>query len=200
MPKSGDPNLSTYTRRGLTLSLAGGMLFCLLGISYTNLTLNSAKAGPSPIIQLAQIEDPLRARPKSPTRRRFVSLRSDEVNVRVGPGVRYPIKWKFRQKLIPVEVVQEYDTWRKIRDWEGAEGWVHRAMLSNRRSIIVTGPTITIRRRSSDEAPAVARLGRGMVAELGKCTPAWCRVEVDGYEGWIRRGGFWGLRKNETRP
>ena len=100
----------------------------------------------------------MRARPSQATRRRFVSLRSNEVNVRVGPGVRYPIKWKFRQKLIPVEVVQEYDTWRKIRDWEGAEGWVHKAMLWNRRSIIVTGRGVTLRRRSSDDAPAVARL------------------------------------------
>jgi len=149
-------------------------------------------------IQIAQSEDPLRARPKQASQRRFVSLRSDEVNVRVGPGVRYPVKWVFRQKAIPVEIVQEYDTWRKIRDWEGAEGWVHRAMLSSKRSIIVTGRTATMRRRSSDEAPAVARLGRGMVAHLEKCTPAWCRVEVDGYEGWVRRGGLWGIRKNEV--
>ena len=75
------------------------------------------------LLQLAQLEDPLRARPKRATQHRFVSLRSDEVNVRVGPGVRYPVKWVFRQKAIPVEIVQEYDTWRKIRDWEGAEGW-----------------------------------------------------------------------------
>lgn len=153
---------------------------------------------PNSAILLAQTDDPLRARPKRATQRRFVSLRSDEVNVRVGPGVRYPVKWVFRQKSIPVEIVQEYDTWRKIKDWEGAEGWVHRAMLSNRRSIIITGRTVTLRRRSSDEAPAVARLGRGMVAELEKCTPAWCQVEVEGYEGWLRREGLWGLRKNEV--
>ena len=118
--------------------------------------------------------------------------------MRVGPGVRYPVKWVFRQKAIPVEIVQEYDTWRKVRDWEGAEGRVHRAMLSSKRSIIVTGRATTMRRRSSDEAPAVARLGRGMVASLDKCTPAWCRVEVDAYEGWVRRGGLWGVRKNEV--
>jgi len=161
---------------------------------------HSIASGAGEPVRLAQSDDPLRARPKQATRRRFVSLRSDEVNVRVGPGVRYPIKWQFRQKLIPVEIVQEYDTWRKIRDWEGAEGWVHKAMLSNRRSIIITGRGVTLRRRSSDEAPAVARLARGIVAKLEKCTPAWCRIEVDGYEGWLRREGFWGLRKNETFP
>ena len=169
------------------------MVVCLFAVS-----VNANEFSKPILLQLAQSEDPLRARPKQATRHRFVSLRSDEVNVRVGPGVRYPVKWVFRQKAIPVEIVQEYDTWRKIRDWEGAEGWVHRAMLSSKRSIIVTGRTTTMRRRSSDEAPAVARLGRGMVALLGKCTPTWCRVEVDGYEGWVRRGGLWGVRKNEV--
>ncbi len=169
------------------------VVVCLFAVS-----LNADEFSKPILSQLAQSEDPLRTRPKQATQHRFVSLRSDEVNVRVGPGVRYPVKWVFRQKAIPVEIVQEYDTWRKVRDWEGAEGWVHRAMLSSKRSIIVTGRITTMRRRSSDEAPAVARLGRGMVARLDKCTPTWCRVEVDGYEGWVRRGGLWGVRKNEV--
>ena len=148
--------------------------------------------------QLAQSKDPLRARPKQATQRRFVSLRSNEVNVRVGPGVRYPVKWVFRQKAIPVEIVQEYNTWRKIRDWEDAEGWVHRAMLSSKRSVIFRGRTTTMRRRSSDDAPAIARVGRGMVGHLERCTPAWCQVEVAGYKGWVRRDGLWGLRVSEV--
>ena len=90
--------------------------------------------------------------------------------MRVGPGVRYPVKWVFRQKAIPVELVQEYDTWRKIRDWEGAEGYASSHVVEQR-SIIVTGRTTTMRRRSSDEAPAVAALGRGMVAHLDKMHP-----------------------------
>ena len=179
------------------MRLATLLLFVVVATSLPSSGNLSTPANP---VQIAQSEDPLRARPSQPTRRRFVSLRSNEVNVRVGPGVRYPIKWKFRQKLIPVQVVQEYDTWRKILDWEGAEGWVHKAMLSNRRSIIVTGRGVPLRRRSSDDAPAVARLARGIVARLEKCTPAWCRVEVDGYEGWLRREGFWGLRKSEIFP
>ncbi|MEC8373079.1 MAG: hypothetical protein VXZ99_19985, partial [Pseudomonadota bacterium] len=78
---------------------------CLFAVS-----VNADEFSKSILLQLAQSEDPLRARPKQATRHRFVSLRSDEVNVRVGPGVRYPVKWVFRQKAIPVEIVQEYDT------------------------------------------------------------------------------------------
>ena len=129
---------------------------------------------------------------------RFVSLRSGEVNVRAGPGPRYPIKWVFLQKDMPVEVVAEYDTWRKVRDWEGSEGWIHRAMLSSRRSVIVTGETHTIRREPSEGSPAVARLAPGMVAVVENCDAGWCHVTASGYEGWLPREGVWGLYPGEV--
>ena len=66
---------------------------------------------------------------------RFVSLRSAEVNVRTGPGTRYPVEWVFVKRDIPVEITAEFDTWRRIRDWEGTEGWVHQSMLSGKRAI-----------------------------------------------------------------
>ena len=68
---------------------------------------------------------------------RFVSLRASEVNMRTGPGTRYPIAWVYKQRNLPVEIVDEFDTWRRIRDWEGSEGWVHQSMLHGRRSIMV---------------------------------------------------------------
>ena len=129
---------------------------------------------------------------------RFASLRADEVNVRAGPGVRYPVKWVFVRKLMPVEIIAEFDTWRKIRDWEGAEGWVHRAMLSGRRSIVVTGKVATLRRQASKESPAVARLGPGMIATVETCDKVWCQVVARGFEGWIERHGIWGLTPSET--
>src|SRR5262245_5050819 len=64
---------------------------------------------------------------------RFASLRSDEVNVRSGPGTRYPVEWVFKRKSMPVEIVAEYDIWRKIRDWQGASGWVHQSLLTGKR-------------------------------------------------------------------
>ena len=128
---------------------------------------------------------------------RMVSLRADEVNVRSGPGVRYPVKWVFQRRDMPVEIIAEYDTWRKIRDWEGAEGWVHRAMVTGRRTIIVQDREVTLRRGATDESPAVARLGQGMVARAEECGPNWCYLTVQGYEGWARRGGLWGIYPDE---
>ncbi len=129
---------------------------------------------------------------------RFVSLRSDEVNVRAGPGVRYPVKWVYQRRHMPVEVIAEYDTWRKVRDWEGSEGWVHRAMLSSKRALIITAEEVTLRRDPQNEAPAVARLSVGVVVRIEECPADWCRVVVGGYDGWVPRSDGWGLYDGEA--
>ncbi len=128
---------------------------------------------------------------------RFASLRADEVNVRAGPGVRYQVKWVFVHKHLPVRITADFESWRKIKDSEGAEGWVHRAMLSGKRTVIVTGEIMTLRRSPEDTAPAVARLAPGMVAEVETCQPEWCGVTASSYSGWIRRKGLWGLKEKE---
>lgn len=128
---------------------------------------------------------------------RFVSLRADEVNVRAGPGVRYPVKWVFVRRHLPVEITAEYETWRKVRDSTGAEGWVHRAMLLGRRNVLVIDKQVTMRRQPQDDSPAIARLNPGIVARLEKCGAIWCNVSVQGYDGWLRRAGVWGLYPDE---
>ncbi len=129
---------------------------------------------------------------------RFASLRADEVNVRAGPGVRYPVKWVFVRKRLPVAITAEFESWRKIRDSEGAEGWVHRAMLSAKRSIVIIEKARTLRRSASDTAPAVAQMAPGIVAKIDNCNGQWCEVEVGAYSGWVRQDGLWGLRAREV--
>jgi SH3-like domain-containing protein len=128
---------------------------------------------------------------------RFVTLKSDEVNVRTGPGVRYPVDWVFLRRSMPVEIVAEFDTWRKIRDFEGTEGWVHQFMLSGRRTVLVIGQVRTIRRDPNEASPAVARVEPGVVAELEACRPAWCEIQVSGISGWVQRSHVWGVRLDE---
>jgi len=129
---------------------------------------------------------------------RFVSLNSDEVNVRSGPGVRYPIQWIYQRRNMPMQVIAEYDTWRKVRDWEGTEGWVHRAMLSGRRGVIVIADEATLREGPNLASPAVARLINGIVGLIAECNGAWCRLETHGVEGWVPRDAVWGLFRDET--
>ncbi|MBM85471.1 MAG: hypothetical protein CMM47_05565 [Rhodospirillaceae bacterium] len=124
---------------------------------------------------------------------RYVSLRAEEVNVRTGPGSRYPIAWVFQRRSLPVEVVAEFDTWRKIRDSDGTQGWVHQSMLSGRRTVLVIGDTRTLRLDPNRSAPVVARMEPGVLARLQACSYDWCEVKVSGLTGWVNRAYIWGV-------
>jgi len=128
---------------------------------------------------------------------RFVTLRPETVNVRSGPGLNYPIEWVFQRRGLPVEVVAEYDTWRKIRDFEATEGWVHQSMLSSQRGFIITGDVRPLRHNSSDAAKIVARLEPGVVGNVKECLSEWCKIAVAGVDGWLRRSDFWGTYPQE---
>src|SRR5919112_4056158 len=124
---------------------------------------------------------------------RFVSLRSAEVNVRTGPGTRYPVEWVFVKRDIPVEITAEFDTWRRIRDWEGTEGWVHQSMLSGKRAMVVLGDVRTLRRAAGDNASGLAKVEPGVAGKLLHCQTNWCEVNVGGYRGWLQKSEFWGV-------
>ena len=128
---------------------------------------------------------------------RFASLRSDEVNVRAGPGTRYPIDWVFKRKGMPVEIVAEYENYRKIRDWQGANGWVHQSLLSGQRGFIVPAKPANLHRTPAASAEVVAKLEPDVIGEIRSCAGDWCRVKVSGVSGWIERTGMWGVYKSE---
>lgn len=131
---------------------------------------------------------------------RFVSLRSGEVNLRTGPGVRYPIDWVYKRRNLPVEIIDEFDTWRRIRDWQGTVGWVHQSMLQGRRSVLVTGRTRLLRRDPGDESPGLAHAEAGVIGDLKRCRSDWCEVELEGYSGWLRTDEFYGIYPQEVPP
>lgn len=128
---------------------------------------------------------------------RFVTLRADEVNLRTGPGTRYPIDWVYQRRGLPVEIIDEFDTWRRIRDWQGTEGWVHQSMVQGQRGILVTGKRRTLLRRPEPGAPGVARVDAGVVGELQRCQGDWCQVSAGGFTGWLPRDAFYGLYPGE---
>lgn len=129
---------------------------------------------------------------------RFVTLRSDKVNVRTGPGEQYPIDWVFTRKDMPVEIVAEFNHWHRIRDVEGTEGWVQERMVTGKRAIIVRGQQRTLRERPSGDATIVARAEPGVIAKLLECQPVWCRVEAGGVSGWLKRDEIWGVYPGEV--
>ncbi len=128
---------------------------------------------------------------------RFVSLRSTEVNVRTGPGIRYPVEWVFVRKDMPVEITAEFDTWRRIRDWDGSEGWVHQSLLSGRRTVIVVGTVRSLRADPDPRGRVVARVEPGVIGELQRCRPARCEIAFGDHLGWLGREEVWGLYSEE---
>jgi SH3-like domain-containing protein len=129
---------------------------------------------------------------------RFVSLRSDTVYVRAGPGMRFPVKWAYQRRGYPLQVVQEFDTWRKIKDAEGDEGWVHQSLLSGNRHVLVQGAeVITIYKKPDNQARPVAQIEPGVVAKLNECEDTWCEVSVSGYDGWLLKSSLWGVYEHE---
>ncbi|WP_420548803.1 SH3 domain-containing protein [Curvivirga sp.] len=129
---------------------------------------------------------------------RMVSLRAEEVNVRTGPGVQYPVKWIFKAKAMPVEIIAEYDTWRKIRDSEGEEGWIHRAMLTGKRALVIIDAETKMMEDPIENSAIVARLAMGIVAEIDECNSSWCHVNTRGYDGWVARTAVWGVYPHEV--
>lgn len=134
---------------------------------------------------------------------RFVSLSKNEVNVRSGPGEKYPIKWVFSRKAIPVEVILEFDHWRKIRDHDGQEGWVYHTLLSGKRTGLILG---------EDNVPAYEKffnpqgsssriklyLEPHSRVDILACKQGLCMVSVVGYKGWVERKSIWGVYEHEN--
>ena len=129
---------------------------------------------------------------------RLVSLRAAKVNLRTGPGIRYPIEWVYARKGLPLEVIDEFETWRRVRDWQGSVGWVHQSMLSGQRGAMVVGEGRLLRRAPEDGAPGVARVEAGVVARLRRCAGGWCRIEAKGFAGWLRQDQIYGAYPDET--
>ena len=139
---------------------------------------------------------------------RFVSLKSDRVNLRQGPGTEYRIAWVFRRAGLPVEVVQEFEAWRQVRDSEGTTGWVLSSMLSGRRTALVlpwemkadAGPPAPIPLRSDDRnnAAPVALVEPGVLASVLSCDSRWCRLAIGSHKGYLEQNKLWGVYEGEV--
>lgn len=139
---------------------------------------------------------------------RFVSTRSNPINVRVGPGTKYDVAWNYTASGIPVEIIQEFDTWRKIRDMDGSEGWVHQSLLVGTRAgyatpIAANGEVDMYASRSS-EAGLRARLAAGVRVNISECDGDWCAVsagqpgERASFSGYVRQEEIWGVYPDEV--
>jgi SH3-like domain-containing protein len=132
---------------------------------------------------------------------RFVSLKAEKVNVRRGPSSDYPVAWVFQRKGLPVEIVAEFENWRRIRDSDGAEGWILQNMLSGKRTAMMApwrqDQMIPLYGAASKDSGMVAKIGAGVVGDVEKCTDAWCEVSAGGYDGFVEQSNLWGVYPDE---
>jgi SH3-like domain-containing protein len=132
---------------------------------------------------------------------RFVSLKASRVNVRVGPGEDYQVAWVFVKPGLPIEVIQEFDNWRRIRDSDGTVGWVFQSLLSGKRTAVVapwkSGEPRPIRASDSESAAITAYLEPGVMGDIERCRDGWCRIAGKGFSGWIAREQLWGVYPDE---
>lgn len=138
---------------------------------------------------------------------RYVSLKSDRVNLRNGPGTDYPTSWVFRRAGLPLEVIKEFEGWRQVRDAEGTSGWVLQSFLSGRRTALVLpwelkadqpAPQVKVRDDDSEGSKVVASVEAGVIANVLSCDGRWCLVSIATYRGYIEQKKLWGVYEREV--
>lgn len=134
---------------------------------------------------------------------RYVSLKASRVNLRIGPGRDYPVSWLYLKEGLPVEIIQEYELWRRIRDSDGAEGWVYHSLLSGERTSIAApwlrgkATMVDVHSSPAGDAPLVARMEPGVVASVENCNSGWCQIAISGRTGYVRQKEVWGVYPGE---
>jgi SH3-like domain-containing protein len=132
---------------------------------------------------------------------RYVSLKSDRVNLREGPSKDHRTSWVFQRAGLPVEITAEFETWRKIRDSEGSEGWVLHSLLSGRRTALIfpsrKADSVELFAKPGNRANATARLEAGVVGSVRACDGAWCRLSGEGFDGYVEQQNLWGVYPGE---
>lgn len=163
----------------------------------------AAPAGPQPAAAPAAaapkpVRDPNRGSVTNLPLPRFVSLKGSEGNARRGPGLTHRIDWVFTRSGMPLKITAEFEHWRRVEDAEGVGGWVHYALLSGVRSILVAEDMAEFHARPTDESEVMFKAERNVVGWVQECHADWCRVSVDGDRGWVRKSALWGVQPGEV--
>jgi len=130
---------------------------------------------------------------------RYVSMKSTKGNVRRGPSLSHRIDWVFKRRNMPLQITAENGHWRRVQDRDGMGGWVHYALLSGVRTVLVERDMLQVYTRPDPKTPVSAAFELGVVARLGACIQEWCRISAGGYKGWARKESLWGVLPGELR-
>lgn len=164
-------------------------------------TLAAPPAAPAPAPAAAKPAEPARDPNRGSVTNlplpRYVSLKGNEGNARRGPGRSHRIDWVFTRAGMPLRITAEHEHWRRVEDAEGAGGWVHYALLSGVRSVLIASELADVHARPQDGAAVEFRAERNVVGWVQECQPDWCRISFDGERGWVRKTDLWGIEPGE---
>ena len=130
---------------------------------------------------------------------RFVSLKGVKANVRRGPSQSHRIDWVLMHRGTPLQITAEFEHWRRVRDQDNVGGWIHYALLSGHRTVVIQGQRIPLHAEPSENSRTIALAEKGVIASVGTCLPDWCEVEIDSFEGWVMKSEIWGVGAAELR-
>jgi len=122
----------------------------------------------------------------------FLSLKNNEVNLRIGPSFNYPIKLIYKKKYLPVIILDKSETWRKIKDFNKNSGWIHISQLSKKKSAINIKNNSIIYKKSTIFSKPLAKLEVGRLVLIKKCNNKWCKISSENYTGWVFKNTLWG--------
>ncbi len=129
---------------------------------------------------------------------RYVSLKSDESNLRIGPSKNYPISIKYMRRDYPLKIIEEYSDWRKIIDFKNNTGWIHKSLIKGERNgIIVSDSNFNIEIYNTSDGKIIGYVENGSIVFIPKCKTNWCQIHKNNYKGWVRKEYIWGVKKNE---
>ena len=125
----------------------------------------------------------------------FLSLKNNEVNVRVGPSMEHPIKFIYKKKYLPLEILDKFENWKKIKDFENNSGWIHTSLLSKKKSAINIKNNSILYKKPTIFSEPIAKLETGRLVLIKKCKVKWCKITSEKYTGWIKKNYLWGKIK-----
>ena len=122
----------------------------------------------------------------------FLSLKKNEVNLRQGPSLEYPIKLIYKKKYLPVIILDKSGPFRKIRDFENNTGWIHVALLTKKKSALNKKNNSILFKKPTIYSKPIARLETGRLVLINKCNLKWCKITSGDFNGWIDKNSLWG--------
>jgi SH3-like domain-containing protein len=129
---------------------------------------------------------------------RFVSMKAAEGYARRGPSRTHRIDWIFKRRDTPLEITAEHGHWRRVRDRDGAGGWMHYSLLSGVRTVLVEQDMLQMRMHPDPKSLVVAQMEAGVIARVSECARDWCDLEVAGHDGWVPKSAIWGVAPDEV--